>query len=120
MAKKHAAAQQPPLPQAALNILLALLKGEAHGYGIKKLIEERTHGQVRMRAGTLYEALHRLHRDGLIEELEDPAPDAAATSRWRYYRLTAAGKRVLEDEMARLEAIVRYARAHDLAFEGER
>ncbi|HSR53677.1 MAG TPA: PadR family transcriptional regulator [Acidobacteriota bacterium] len=107
-----------PLPQAALNILLALLEEEAHGLGIRKAIEERTGGEVRMRAGTLYEALHRLDRDGLIAELEEP-PSDQATSRWRYYRITAFGRQVLRAEMKRLDAIVAYAKSHDMAPESE-
>lgn len=108
-----------PLPQAALNILLALLEGQAHGLGIRKSIEERTGGQLRMRAGTLYEALHRLDRDGLISELDNPPPDQDATSRWRYYRITGFGRQVLRAELRRLDAILSYAKSRDLSAEGE-
>ncbi|MEE8583488.1 MAG: helix-turn-helix transcriptional regulator [Acidobacteriota bacterium] len=74
-----------PVLQAALNILLALLEGEAHGHGIKKSIEDRTSGRLKMRAGTLYGALHRLDHDGLIDEVQTPSDCQEATSRWRYY-----------------------------------
>ena len=103
-----------PVPQAALNILLALLEGEAHGHGIKKSIEARTSGRLRMRAGTLYEALHRLDRDGFIDEVQTPSDCQQATSRWRYYRITALGRAVLKAELERLDAIVRYAAQRDL------
>ncbi len=101
-----------PLPQAALNILLALLEGEAHGHGIKKSIQDRS--GLRMRAGTLYEALHRLDSNGLIKEVPTPSDCKEATSRWRYYRITALGRAVLEAELQRLDAIVRYAAERDL------
>ncbi|MCG8455076.1 MAG: PadR family transcriptional regulator, partial [Holophagales bacterium] len=55
-----------PLPHKSLDILLALAEGEAHGYGIKRFVEERS-GR-RLRAATLYDAVARLHRDGLIHE----------------------------------------------------
>lgn len=103
-----------PLPQAALNILLALLEGDAHGHGIKKAIEQRTGGRVRMRAGTLYEALHRLDTEGLIDEVDTPGDCREATSRWRYYRLTNEGRQRLAAEVNRLRDIVQYAASRDL------
>lgn len=107
-----------PLPPSTLDILLALLDGPAHGFGIKKSIEQRTDGQVRMRAATLYEALHRLDRDALIEELDEPPENGeTATSRWRFYRLTDTGAESLRRELARLESIVRHARGRGVAFD---
>ena len=108
------------LPQAALNILLALLDGKAHGYGIRKSIEERTGGRLRMRAGTLYEALHRLDREGLIAEVDTPSECEGATSRWRYYRITELGCEVLKAEMKRMSEIVNYARRRDLSWEAKK
>lgn len=108
-----------PLAQATLNILLALLEGERHGYGIRKAIEERTGGRIRMRAGTLYDALHRLDDGGLIQEVGTPSREAASTSRWRYYRLTDLGRDVLTAELRRLDEIVRYARSRELALDAE-
>ncbi len=96
-----------PLPHKSLDILLALVGGEAHGYGIKRFVEERSGGALR--AATLYEALARLHRDGLIHE--SPTRPAEASSRWRYYELSALGREVLEAELRRLESILDYARS---------
>lgn len=101
-----------PLPHRSLDLLLALGRGEAHGYGIKRFVEERA-GKP-LRAATLYEALARLHRDGLI--LESPTqPDEAGTSRWRYYRLSDLGREVLQAELARLASILEEARGAGLA-----
>lgn len=104
-----------PLPHMSLNILLALVDGEAHGYGIKRFIEEQSNGLVKVRAGTLYEALARLHRDGLIlesaERVEEDADGRPGTSRWRYYRLSELGEGVLRAELRRLSSLVGYARA---------
>lgn len=97
-----------PLPHKSLDILLALAGGEAHGYGIKRFVEERSAGVLR--AATLYEALARLHRDGLIHE-SPTRPAEAASSRWRYYELSALGRLVLDAELRRLESILDYARS---------
>ena len=96
-----------PLPHKSLDILLALAGGEAHGYGIKRFVEERSGGALR--AATLYEALARLHRDGLIHE--SPTRPAEASSRWRYYELSTLGRQVLGAELRRLESILDYARS---------
>ncbi|MEM9598487.1 MAG: helix-turn-helix transcriptional regulator, partial [Acidobacteriota bacterium] len=55
-----------PLPHTSLDILLALAEGESHGFGVKRFVEARN-GR-KLRAATLYDALARLHRDGLIRE----------------------------------------------------
>lgn len=96
---------------AVLHMLLALADGALHGYGIKQNVEERTGGALSLGPGTLYEGVHRLERTGWIEETE---ADDDMDGRRRYYRLTAVGRRAMEAELARLEEIVRYARARDL------
>lgn len=96
-----------------LQILLALVGEDRHGYGILLEIEERT-GGVRLGTGTLYTALQRLVSKGLIEESEErPAPDLDDQRR-RYYRLTEQGREVARGEAARLETIVGMARAKEL------
>jgi DNA-binding PadR family transcriptional regulator len=96
------------LTPAALQILLSLAAGELHGYGIKRDVEERTGGGMVLGPGTLYEAIHRMEAGGWIEEVE------GGDARRRVYRLTPSGRRVLDDELRRLDAIVRYARAEEL------
>lgn len=96
------------LTPAALHILLSLAASDLHGYGIKRDVEERTEGSLVLGPGTLYEAIHRMEADGWIEEV------VGDDARRRVYRLTSAGRRVLDDELRRLEAIVRYAEAERL------
>jgi DNA-binding PadR family transcriptional regulator len=67
-------------------ILSSLADGPKHGYGLTKDIEG--FAEVRIAPGTMYEALARLERQGLIEAL-------ASTDRRRPYRLTAEGALVL-------------------------
>lgn len=103
---------QLPLTPVVLHILLALTDGERHGYAIAQEIEEATQGQIRMGPGTLYGSIQRMLASAVIEEA--PArrrgADEADDARRRYYRMTAFGRRVLELELERLNAVVRLAR----------
>ena len=89
-------------------ILAALASGQAHGYRLLGAVEELSEGRVRLRAGTLYGALDRLERDGFIE-LESVASEGGPPR--RSYRITPAGRRLLEAEIDRLEANATVARA---------
>jgi len=102
-----------------LQILLALADGPLHGYGIKRSVEERTGGDVRLGSGTLYEAIHRLEEEGRIEEVEAPETEGSSGGPpRRFYALTPAGREALTRELERLDAVVRYARRRDLLPEG--
>jgi DNA-binding PadR family transcriptional regulator len=107
-----------PLTPVAFHILLTLEGSVAHGYAIKRVVEERTRGIVRLGAGTLYHAIGSLAKRELVAECAPPDPDAAGTSRWRFYRITPLGRRVLRAEVARLEADVAFARGSLEATEG--
>jgi DNA-binding PadR family transcriptional regulator len=89
-------------------ILAALASGEAHGYRLLGAVEELSGGRVRLRAGTLYGALDRLERDGYIEL--DRVESEGGPPR-RSYRITNRGRKLLEDEIARLEANATIGRA---------
>jgi DNA-binding PadR family transcriptional regulator len=102
------------LPLVSFQVLLSLSDGVKHGYGIKHEVEQRTGGKVRLGAGTLYTAIQRLGRDGLIEEAATPPGTEGETARWRFYRISPVGRRVLLAEVRRLEADVRAARAKGL------
>ncbi len=102
-----------PLTPVTFHILLSLAQEVAHGYQIKRVVEERTSGAVRLGAGTLYAALRRMTEDGLIEETEPPEDslDVEPGERWRFYAITAEGREALEAEIARLESDLEAARA---------
>jgi DNA-binding PadR family transcriptional regulator len=94
-----------PLSEAVLLILLSLAEQPRHGYAIRKDVEEMSGGRVLLSTGTLYGALHRLLDDGWIERVEQDD-----TSRGRQaYRLTAAGKRNLQQEVSRMRHLTRLA-----------
>ena len=100
-----------PLTSVAFHVLVTLEGGAGHGYAIKRKVEERTQGVVRLGAGTLYHALGSLAKRGLVAECEPPGPAAAGSSRWRFYEITPLGARVLRAEIRRLEADVAFARS---------
>ena len=102
------------LPRASVEILATLAAGEQHGYGIKHEVEERTDGVVRLAAGTLYAALDRLSTQGWIEALDERPDSDLGSTRWRYFRITTAGRVALNAEITRLEKLVRTVRALDL------
>ena len=100
------------MTQTTLQILLSLSGGPLHGYGIKMDVAERTRGEMSLGSGTLYEAIQRLEEDEWIRPV--PAPDDATDARRQYYRLESAGKKALREELARLDAVVGFARSRDL------
>jgi PadR family transcriptional regulator, regulatory protein PadR len=94
-----------------LLILKTLSLSALHGWGVSQRVQQLSGGEFAMNQGSLYPALQRLEKNGLI------------TSEWgvsdhnrqaRYYRLTAAGRRALGKEVeswkkfaAALEAVLR-------------
>ncbi len=99
------------LTPAALHILMALAREDLHGYGIKKDVEWRTGGRLRLGAGTLYEAIHRMEADGWIRETGE---GKGGGGRKKVYALTARGRAAMEEELRRLAGIVDFARSEDL------
>jgi PadR family transcriptional regulator PadR len=76
-------------------VLLASLEaGPRHGYAIMEALRAGSGGQLDLPTGTIYPALHRLERAGLVKA----SWSQAAGRRRRLYRLTAAGRRALEAE----------------------
>jgi len=100
-----------PLTTVAFEILLSLADGERHGYDIMVSIEERTGGGLSPNPGTLYRAVARLSKEGLLESTERRTP---AGERRRFFRLSPLGARVAKAEARRLADQVRAARARRL------
>jgi PadR family transcriptional regulator, regulatory protein PadR len=76
-------------------ILLAVLEPEPrHGYAIIEALRARSGGQVDLPTGTVYPALHRLERAGLVEA----AWSSSGGRRRRVYQLTPSGRRALGTE----------------------
>lgn len=111
--KNRKSAQDQALTPIALEILLSLSNGPMHGYGIMLDVEKRTDGEVSLGSGTLYQAIQRLERLGLISEAEVDLHDRDAR-RGRSYQLEPVGSEILEAELRRLSNVVAYARSQDL------
>lgn len=74
-------------------MLLALLECESmYGYQMVKEVRARSDGALQLKEGSLYPALHRLERLGLVESLWQPRDGGVPR---RYYRLTDAGRAAL-------------------------
>ena len=84
--------------EPSLYILVSLSDGPKHGYAIMTDVEAITGSP--MGPGTLYGALARLERRGLIEALE-------ATDRRRPYRLTGLGEATVRGQLERLQGFAR-------------
>lgn len=90
------------LTEAVYYILLALIE-PMHGYGIMQQTAALSKGRVRLSAGTLYGALASLLDKGWIEQLSDEG-------RRKDYRITQAGREVLEQELLRLAELLENGR----------
>jgi DNA-binding PadR family transcriptional regulator len=95
-----------PLTPAVFFILFALADGEKHGYAVMQQVRVLSDDKFRMGPGTLYTTIQRLLDLSLIEEI---ANHDEPEGRRRYYRLTGAGKALLQAEIGRMDAVVRLA-----------
>jgi DNA-binding PadR family transcriptional regulator len=102
------------LPPHWFQILLALADHDLHGVGIAKEVLARTDGQMNLWPGMLYGALRKMTDARLVIETDAPADFAPDGGRPRFYRLTAAGRRVCAREAERLSRFVEAARAKRL------
>ena len=98
------------LTPVEIEILLALADEARHGYGIKLAVEERTGGRIKLGSGTLYVALQRLEKAGLVKGAARKPGPGTEKLRKRYFKLTADGRKALKHELSHLDELVRYAK----------
>jgi PadR family transcriptional regulator len=81
--------------------LLLFIIGELpiHGYEIARELERRSEGYFDLTASTLYSALRRLERRGLVSS----SWQYIAKQKRRYYELTEKGRQILAEELAQWE-----------------
>ena len=96
------------LPQGTLDLLIlrALALGSQHGWGISERVQQISSDVLKIQQGSLYPALHRLERRGLIKAKWGTSEN---NRRAKYYELTKAGQRQLaieKDEWLKLTAAV--------------
>jgi DNA-binding PadR family transcriptional regulator len=77
-----------------LLLLSVLAAGEAHGYAVVGRLRERSEGTFDLPEGTVYPALHKLEREGLLTSRWD---HSAARKR-RSYAITVAGRAALAEK----------------------
>jgi PadR family transcriptional regulator, regulatory protein PadR len=78
-----------------LLILKAVSLGPLHGYGVLLRLHQITRDRLQIQQGSLYPALYRLEHKGLISGAWGASDN---NRRARYYTLTAAGRRRLQEE----------------------
>jgi DNA-binding PadR family transcriptional regulator len=88
----------PATSDPSFLILASLADGEKHGYAM--MADIRAFANVELGPGTLYGAITRLEERGFIRPV-------GAGDRRQPYRLTPAGRRHLEEQLAALESVVR-------------
>jgi transcriptional regulator len=76
-------------------ILRTLLLGPQHGYAIARHLHTASQAFIQVEEGSLYPALHRLERRGLITAEWGPSE---ANRRAKFYSLTPAGRKALKAE----------------------
>ena len=81
-------------------ILKALSLEPMHGWGIAEHIQQISRDVLCVQQGSLYPALHRLEGRGLLAAEWGPSED---NRKAKYYRLTAAGRRLLDAERTEWE-----------------
>jgi PadR family transcriptional regulator, regulatory protein PadR len=99
--------QEPmPLLQGTLDMLIlrTLIFGPRHGHGIAVTIQRTSDEDLLVDHGSLYPALQRLERQGLIRSNWGTSE---MNRRARFYELTAAGRRKLTAETGKWERMVR-------------
>lgn len=92
-------AQKLELLKGSTESLIVFLVGRQpmYGYQIIKELEKKSQGYFRFKEGTLYPALHRLEKAGLIVGNWEILPSGR---RRRYYYLTEKGGKLLEEKVS--------------------
>jgi PadR family transcriptional regulator, regulatory protein PadR len=96
--------EQTELLQGTLDMLIlkALALGEMHGLGIARRVEQLTRETFQVKPGSLFPALHRMEEQGWLSAFWGESEN---NRRAKYYRLTRAGERRLENESERWRRI---------------
>jgi PadR family transcriptional regulator PadR len=88
------------IPQGTLDlmILTILVREPMHGYGISQRLAVLSHDHFQVNPGSLFPSLYRLEQDGKLKAEWQVTEN---NRRAKYYRLTAAGRRQLEQHRER-------------------
>ena len=100
-----------PLSPVFFHILLSLGEGERHGYALKREIQKRTNGSLKLGPGVLYGSISKMLELGLIEESDERPDPHLDDERRRYYRITASGRKAAQAEAVRMRELAQLAAA---------
>ena len=97
---------KPDLPQGTLDLLVlkVLALEPLHGYAIAQRLQQVSRDVVVVQQGSLYPALHRLEKRGLLDAQWKPSDTGREA---KYYRLTRQGRAQLEQETAHWQRLTR-------------
>jgi len=92
------------VPQGTLDlmILTILAREPLHGYGISQRLAVLSHDQFHVNPGSLFPSLYRLEQDGKLKAEWQATEN---NRRAKYYRLTASGRRQLEQHRERWKRV---------------
>ncbi len=96
-----------------LLVLKALSLAPLHGWGISQRIQQLSRDALQIGQGSLYPALYRLERKGFVKSEWGTTENNREA---KYYKLSAAGRRALADELAEWQ---RFVSAVDLVIVAE-
>ena len=94
-----------PMTEAGFYILYCLQEPQ-HGYGISRQVKRMTGGQVTISAGTMYGALSKMEKDGLIRFCREE-------DKRKLYQITELGDEVLSQEIKRIERLYINSKGED-------
>lgn len=83
--------------------ILSSLSEERHGYGIMQHVDRLTNGRIILGAGTVYQTLSKLEKEGLIVVTSE-------TERKKLYIITPIGKEILTIEASRICELYKVAK----------
>lgn len=86
-----------PMSETMFYILLSLQE-ERHGYGIMQHVKDLTKGRIELGAGTVYQSLGKLEKDGLITAVRE-------VDRKKLYVISEVGTWILKEEAVRIKEI---------------
>jgi PadR family transcriptional regulator PadR len=92
------------IPQGTLDLMILTILGREplHGYGISQRLSELTRDTFQVNPGSLFPALYRLEQDGKLKAEWRPSENNRNA---KYYRLTASGKKQLEQHRRRWDRV---------------
>lgn len=93
-----------PMSETMIYILLSLQE-EMHGYGVMHRVKKMTQGRIVLGAGTIYQTLGKLEKNGLIQCIREE-------DRRKIYRSTPLGKEMLEAEKTRIHQLYQNLEAY--------